>query len=194
MAPGTRDALIEVAARLLDAGGVEAVTLREVGRQAGVSHNAPSKEALLAAIAARELARQGETLAATVARERSPEAVLRAAMHRYVAWALDYPARFKLTFGNWSIDSEELAAAAHAAQTMLVDLVAATPSAWRRCCARSPTEPPTWLPRGIWQPTARATRVPTTSSTTCSTTCAARQRDGVTRTAPRPRPPHDLSA
>jgi AcrR family transcriptional regulator len=131
MAPGTRDALIEVAARLLDAGGVEAVTLREVGRQAGVSHHAPykhfaSEEALLAAIAARELARQGETLAATMARERSPEAALRTAMHRYVAWALYYPARFKLTFGNWSIDSEELAATAHAAQTMLVDLVAAT--------------------------------------------------------------------
>ena len=46
---------------LLDEGGVDHVTLREVGRRAGVSHNAPykhfeSKEALLAAIAARELA------------------------------------------------------------------------------------------------------------------------------------------
>jgi AcrR family transcriptional regulator len=134
MAPGTRDALIEVAARLLDAGGVEAVTLREVGRRAGVSHNAPykhfaSKQALLAAIAARELARQGETLAATMQREHAPQAVLRAAMHRYVAWALEHPARFKLTFGTWSVESEELAAAAHTAQTMLVDLVAATQDA-----------------------------------------------------------------
>src|SRR4051812_41063542 len=57
---GTRETLIDVATRLLDAGGVEAVTLREVGHQAGVSHNAPykhfaNKEALLAAVAAREL-------------------------------------------------------------------------------------------------------------------------------------------
>jgi AcrR family transcriptional regulator len=77
MAPGTRDALVEAAARLLDAGGVEAVTLREVGRRAGVSHNAPYKhfastQALLAAIAARELVRQGETLAATMQRDHAP--------------------------------------------------------------------------------------------------------------------------
>jgi hypothetical protein len=47
-------------------------------------------------------------------------------MHRYVAWALEHPARFKLTFGTWSVESEELADAAHSAQTLLVDLVAAT--------------------------------------------------------------------
>ncbi|GAA3763430.1 TetR/AcrR family transcriptional regulator [Plantactinospora mayteni] len=105
-----------------------AVTLREVGRLAGVSHNAPykhfaSKEALLAAIAARELARQGAALGATMERERSPEAVLRATLRHYVAWALDHPARFKLTFGRWSIESEELDTAAHDAQTLLVQLV-----------------------------------------------------------------------
>ena len=65
-----------------------------------------SKQALLAAIAARELARQREALAETIQREPSPAAVLREAMHRYVAWALEYPARFKLTFGNWTIDSK----------------------------------------------------------------------------------------
>jgi AcrR family transcriptional regulator len=61
---GTRDDLIEVATGLLDRGGVAAVTLREVGRLAGVSHNAPykhfaDKQALLAAVAARDLARNG---------------------------------------------------------------------------------------------------------------------------------------
>jgi AcrR family transcriptional regulator len=131
MVSGTRDALIEAAALLLDKGGVEAVTLREVGRQVGVSHNAPykhfaGKEDILAAIAARELVRRDAALAATIEREKSPEAALRAAMHDYVAWALRSPARFKLVFGAWSIDSEELGAAAHAAQTALVDLVAAT--------------------------------------------------------------------
>jgi AcrR family transcriptional regulator len=129
MPPSTREVLIDVATRLLDKGGVQAVTLREVGHQAGMSHNAPykhfaGKEALLAAVAARELLRQRKALAATIARKRSPESVLRAAIHQYVAWALDHPARFKLVFGRWSIDSEELALAADAAQTILVGVVA----------------------------------------------------------------------
>lgn len=107
---------------------MEAVTLREVGRQVGVSHNAPykhfaGKEALLAAIAARELAMQSAALAATMRRTRSREAVLRKAMYNYIGWALDYPARFKLVFGRWTIDSPELHVAADAAQTMLVDIV-----------------------------------------------------------------------
>ncbi|MDW5328222.1 TetR/AcrR family transcriptional regulator [Plantactinospora sp. KLBMP9567] len=134
MPPGTRDALVDVAARLLDEGGVPAVTLREVGRLAGVSHNAPykhfaSKERLLAAIAARELARQGAALGATMERERSPEAILRATLRHYVAWALDHPARFKLTFGKWSIDSDELDSAARDAQTLLVQIVTSTQEA-----------------------------------------------------------------
>lgn len=129
MHPSTREVLIDVATRLLDRGGVQAVTLREVGHQAGVSHNAPykhfaGKEALLAAVAARELLRQRTALAATIARKRSPESALRAAIHQYVAWALDHPARFKLVFGNWSTESEELAHAADAAQTILISVVA----------------------------------------------------------------------
>ncbi|MGX7704483.1 TetR/AcrR family transcriptional regulator [Methylobacterium sp. Gmos1] len=51
-----RRSLIAAARELLRAGGVEAVTLREAARLAGVSHNAPyrhfaSREALLAALA-----------------------------------------------------------------------------------------------------------------------------------------------
>src|SRR3954454_12005811 len=60
----TRDALVDAAAELLTAWGTAAVTLREVGRRAGVSHNAPykhfaDKEELLAAVGARDLARRG---------------------------------------------------------------------------------------------------------------------------------------
>lgn len=134
MPPDTRDALITAATRLLDEGGVEAVTLREVGRLAGVSHNAPykhfaSKEALLAATAARDLIRQNGLLATAMTEAGTPEAALRTAMHDYVAWALDYPARFRLVFGPWSIDSPELGTAAHTAQDTLVALVAATQDA-----------------------------------------------------------------
>ncbi len=71
--PSTRDALVEAAARLMDAGGLEAVTPREVGRLAGASRGAPykhfeDKEALLVAVAARELARLGSQLSEQLAR------------------------------------------------------------------------------------------------------------------------------
>jgi AcrR family transcriptional regulator len=134
MAPSTRDALVAAAADLMDAGGLEAVTLREVGRRAGVSHNAPykhfaDKEALLAAVAARELDRRRAVMLDVLAATESPEAVLRAAMHGYVAWALAKPVRFKLVYGPWSKGSDELAAAAKASRGLLIGAVAAAQEA-----------------------------------------------------------------
>ncbi len=131
---GTREALVDAATTLLDEGGVAAVTLREVGRQVGVSHNAPykhfaSKELLLAAVAAAELERRRGEIAAAVRRRRSPEAVLRAVLHQYIAWALERPARFRLVFGAWNVESGELTEAAHAAQTALVGVVASVQAA-----------------------------------------------------------------
>ncbi|MBX6766316.1 MAG: TetR/AcrR family transcriptional regulator [Actinomadura rubrobrunea] len=128
MSPSTRDALVAAAAELLDEGGPEAVTLREVGRRAGVSHNAPykhfaDKEALLAAVAARELRAHGAVLAELLARPGAPVDQVRAAMHAYISWALDHPLRFKLVYGRWTRDSEELGEAATAAHTLLLDVV-----------------------------------------------------------------------
>lgn len=126
----TREALIDVAARLLDEGGTDAVTLRQVGHGAGVSHNAPykhfaGKEALLAAVAAREL--QGlRTAMERAAEGQRPGDALRTVLVDYAAWALRYPARFKLVFGRWSIECDELAEAATAANAAFVDLVAAS--------------------------------------------------------------------
>ncbi|WP_280264458.1 TetR/AcrR family transcriptional regulator [Nocardia wallacei] len=129
MPPTTRDLLLDSALRLLDAGGVETVTLREVGIGAGVSHNAPykhfaSKQALLAAVAARELSERATEFAAIAQRYPDPAEVLREVLHSYIAWALSRPARFKLVFGSWSVESPELAEVAHNAQQALVALVA----------------------------------------------------------------------
>ncbi|TDC25350.1 TetR/AcrR family transcriptional regulator [Streptomyces sp. 8K308] len=128
MAPRTRELLISAAAELLDAGGRESVTLREVGHRAGVSHNAPykhfaNKEALLASVAARELTRLGEALAALWQRDLPAEAVLRAALREYVGWALAYPARFRLVFGAWGPDVEALAIAAESSRETLLGIV-----------------------------------------------------------------------
>jgi AcrR family transcriptional regulator len=119
----TRERLIEAAATLLDAGGPAAVTLREVGKAAGVSHNAPyrhfaDKDALLAAVAARELARQGENLG------RGGEDI-GALLRGYVRWALRYPERFRLTFGRWEKGDDGLGEAAGAARSALTLAVAA---------------------------------------------------------------------
>jgi AcrR family transcriptional regulator len=128
MAPGTRDALVDAAGQLLDEGGPEAVTLREVGRRAGVSHNAPykhfaGKEALLAAVAARELRQQAAVAAAA--------ATLQSVLHGYIEWALAHPERFRLVFGSWSADSAELADAAETARVSLITLVAGEQEAGR---------------------------------------------------------------
>ncbi|WP_211228536.1 TetR/AcrR family transcriptional regulator [Glycomyces tenuis] len=125
----TREALVGAAARLLDEGGVEAVTLRDVGRLVGVSHNAPykhfaGKETLLAAIAVGELRGLHELTAESIRREPSPRAALRTVLHDYIAWAQRYPERFKLVFKPWTVDSAELAEAATLTQTAFVELVA----------------------------------------------------------------------
>jgi AcrR family transcriptional regulator len=130
MPPGTRDALLDATEHLLDAGGPGAVTLRAVGLRAGVSHNAPykhftSKEALLAAVAARELRRRYDQLAVALQQDEPPEDVLRAALKRYAAWAVAFPERFKLIYGRWTIVSPELMAAAQAASEQLIGTVRA---------------------------------------------------------------------
>src|SRR5581483_2004496 len=118
------DRLVAAAAELLDGGGPAAVTLRDVGRRAGVSHNAPykhfaSKQDLLAAVASRELDRQSRAMAAAKDRGRPVEAIRRL-MHGYIRWARAYPQRFRLTFGPWSRGSEELAETAARSRAGLI--------------------------------------------------------------------------
>jgi AcrR family transcriptional regulator len=121
----TREALIDAATELLDAGGVGGVTLREVGSRAGVSHNAPykhfaHKEALLAAVAARELEAYGELLAG-----REGDVRLADAMHAYIARAIAHPERFRLVYGPWPKAPEALAPAAERAWARLTEAVTA---------------------------------------------------------------------
>ncbi|WP_066904909.1 TetR/AcrR family transcriptional regulator [Millisia brevis] len=121
MASSTRDALIEAATDLLDEGGPASVTMREVGRRAGVSHNAPykhfaDKEALLACVAARELDRYTALI-------EPPTTNVATTFTAYVERALRYPARFRLVFGRWTIEDSELGRAADAASVALLNVV-----------------------------------------------------------------------
>ncbi len=126
----TRQALLDAAQTLLDQGGQAAVTLREVGRRAGVSHNAPykhfaSKEALLAGVAARELRRHREVLADALEREASPERALEATLREHTAHAVAHPERFRLIYGRWTTSTEELIDAAKASSALLTETVRA---------------------------------------------------------------------
>lgn len=124
----TRVALVEAAAELLEEGGVAAVTLREVGRRAGVSHNAPykhftDKEDLLASVVARDLALRHAASQRSRGRKSAME-FLRHLLRGYIRHALAHPQLFKLTFGPWRTASEELGEAATASRGAFVQAVA----------------------------------------------------------------------
>ena len=91
-----RTAVLRSAGKLLEKEGVAALSLREVARRAGVSHNAPyrhfpDRDALLAALAAEGFERLGEALQANAGREMGAA---------YVRFALAHPQRFRLMFGG----------------------------------------------------------------------------------------------
>ncbi|CAL9423122.1 hypothetical protein SUDANB121_01910 [Nocardiopsis dassonvillei] len=128
----TRTVLLASATALLDGGGVEAVTLREVGRLSGVSHMAPykhfqDKESLLAVIAARELERLAAMVHRAADAPHGPGGALRSVLHAYVSWALEHPVRFRLIYGGpWTCPRPELERAAERMSEVMADIV-------RRC-------------------------------------------------------------
>jgi len=124
----TREAMVAAAAELLDEQGPSGVTLRAVAQRVGVSHNAPykhfrDKEALLAAVAASQLRVVAETRLA-IDRALPPRARLKGMLLILLDWAVAHPQRFKLTYGPWSREDEELTRAAHEAREIFVQAVA----------------------------------------------------------------------
>lgn len=100
-----RRALVDAAVALIDERGADEFTLREVARRLGVNHRAAyrhfaDKDRLLAAVAARGLARLVEAARAelAVADAREPEARLLAMARAYVAFADRHPSHFRVTF------------------------------------------------------------------------------------------------
>jgi AcrR family transcriptional regulator len=95
---GLAGVLLRTAAQLIEKEGVEALSLREVARRAGVSHSAPyrhfqDREALLAALAADGFERLGQAQ-----RKAAAAGALRALGEAYLQFALAHPQRFRLMF------------------------------------------------------------------------------------------------
>jgi len=93
-------ALVRAAGKILEKEGLEALSLRETARRAGVSHSAPyrhfaDREALLAALATEGFAMLGQAQ-----RTAGAAGGLRAMGEAYVLFALAHPQRFRLMFGG----------------------------------------------------------------------------------------------
>src|SRR3954468_24870935 len=119
-------ALLRAAGRTLEKRGIGALSLRELARRAGVSHNAPyrhfpDRQALLAALAAEGFAVLGDALAHTSGR---------AMGEAYVRFALEHPQRFRLMFGGHLAFSRHgaLAEAAGRPHQALVEAFRAQPA------------------------------------------------------------------
>jgi len=128
----TRAAIVAAAGALLEAGGPEAVTLRAVGADAGVSRSAAyrhfeDKAELLRALAASTLTE----LAARIRRDAAQDDGGRAesALHRgcaaYLAYALEQPHHYQLIFGDTPLTEPgaDLEAAADDAMLAIRELV-----------------------------------------------------------------------
>lgn len=96
-----RQALLQAGADLLEERGTDDISLRELARRAGVSHNAPyrhfpDRDALLDALAAEGFRSLDARMRATTAA--TPADRLAALGQAYVAAALERPGRFALMF------------------------------------------------------------------------------------------------
>jgi AcrR family transcriptional regulator len=125
----TRRSLLDAADALLDTGGPDAVTLREVGARAGVSRSAPyrhfaNKDTLLTALATNEMTQLGDRLEHLAAGTDPPEQSLRAALLSLVAIGRTRPHVYRLMFSPPAADPTAAAQAAERTQDLFLDLVA----------------------------------------------------------------------
>jgi AcrR family transcriptional regulator len=127
-AAATRRSLVEAAGVLLDLGGVEAVTLREVGARSGVSRSAAyrhfaDKESLLTELATNALSELGDALEALASSEDSPEECLRSALLSLIAIGRTRPHLYRLMFTPPAGDPTAAMKVAERAQNLFLDMV-----------------------------------------------------------------------
>jgi AcrR family transcriptional regulator len=99
-----RQKVLDASLALIEEGGLDRLSMREVARKAGVSHQAPyhyfgDREAILAAIAGEGFSKLGQLLARAAAQSGSePVKAVEAMGQAYVEFALRSPAYFQAMF------------------------------------------------------------------------------------------------
>jgi AcrR family transcriptional regulator len=99
-----REKVLEASLALIEEGGLDRLSLREVARKASVSHQAPyyyfgDREAILAALAGEGFSKLGESLVGAAAKAGSePVKAVEAMGRAYVEFALRNPAYFQAMF------------------------------------------------------------------------------------------------
>jgi AcrR family transcriptional regulator len=127
-AAATRQSLLEAAGALLDAGGPEAVTLREVGARAGVSRSAPyrhfaDKDTLLTVLATDAVGRLGDTLEGLANTDDPPDRMLRAAVLSLITIGRTRPHLYRLMFTTPTGDPAATVRAADRTWDLFIDIV-----------------------------------------------------------------------
>ncbi|MBI5960898.1 MAG: TetR/AcrR family transcriptional regulator [Chloroflexi bacterium] len=100
-----KNALIRAGIEILSKEGMQALSLRNVAKKAGVSHAAPyahfaDKQALIAAIAAEGYKKLYQQLVTAQNSTNDPLARLLAVAHAYIQFAIDEADHFKITFSG----------------------------------------------------------------------------------------------
>jgi AcrR family transcriptional regulator len=99
-----RQKVLDASLALIEEGGLDRLSMREVSRKAGVSHQAPyhyfeDREAILAALAGEGFSKLGQLLARAAAQsDAEPSKAVEAMGHAYVDFALRNPAYFQAMF------------------------------------------------------------------------------------------------
>lgn len=129
-AAATRRSLLDAAGALLDRGGPDAVTLREVGARAGVTRSAPyrhfaDKESLLTALATQAWGEVGDTVEALASRtDTPPKQSLRLALDSLIALGRFRPHLYHLMFTTPVSDPTAAVRAAARAHDRFLKIVA----------------------------------------------------------------------
>ena len=98
-----RDRILEASIAMIETDGLEALSLREVARRAGVSHQAPyrhfaDREAILAAICEQGFTILGERVAKAREAGANPTDSIELATRAYIDFAVEHRAHFRIMF------------------------------------------------------------------------------------------------
>ncbi|HEX2379490.1 MAG TPA: TetR/AcrR family transcriptional regulator [Methyloceanibacter sp.] len=98
-----RQDVLQASLALIEEGGLDRLSMREVARKAGVSHQAPyhyfgDREAILAALAGEGFSRLGQSLARAAADAGEPGDAVVAMGKAYVDFAIRHPPYFQVMF------------------------------------------------------------------------------------------------